>query len=53
MYDANMQQLLPRITCPALLVVGEKDFRWEQPASRWQCHGLASGYDLDRGWFHG
>jgi pimeloyl-ACP methyl ester carboxylesterase len=27
MYDANMQQLLPKIACPALLVVGEKDFR--------------------------
>ncbi|KAF6253263.1 Alpha/Beta hydrolase protein [Scenedesmus sp. NREL 46B-D3] len=27
MYDANMQQLLPKIKCPALLVVGEKDFR--------------------------
>eukprot|EP00775_Hariotina_reticulata_P012948 gene12948-13076_t len=27
MYDANMHVLLPSITCPALLVVGEKDFR--------------------------
>jgi hypothetical protein len=27
MYDANMHVLLPRINCPALLVVGEKDFR--------------------------
>jgi pimeloyl-ACP methyl ester carboxylesterase len=28
MYDANMHKLLPKITCPALVVVGEKDFRW-------------------------
>jgi hypothetical protein len=27
MYDVHMQQLLPKIKCPALLVVGEKDFR--------------------------
>jgi hypothetical protein len=27
MYNAHMQQLLPKITCPALLVVGERDFR--------------------------
>lgn len=29
MYDAHMQQVLPKISCPALVVVGEKDFRWE------------------------
>uniref|UniRef100_A0A383VKF6 AB hydrolase-1 domain-containing protein n=1 Tax=Tetradesmus obliquus TaxID=3088 RepID=A0A383VKF6_TETOB len=27
MYDAHMQQVLPKISCPALVVVGEKDFR--------------------------
>ena len=27
MYDADMLKLLPKVTCPALLVVGEKDFR--------------------------
>lgn len=27
MYDADMHTLLPQITCPALLVVGEQDFR--------------------------
>lgn len=27
MYDADMHKLLPKITCPALVVVGEKDFR--------------------------
>lgn len=27
MYDANMHVLLPKVTCPALVVVGEKDFR--------------------------
>jgi pimeloyl-ACP methyl ester carboxylesterase len=25
MYDADMRKLLPNITCPALLVVGEQD----------------------------
>jgi pimeloyl-ACP methyl ester carboxylesterase len=25
MYDADMRKLLPSITCPALLVVGEQD----------------------------
>jgi hypothetical protein len=32
MYDANMQQLLPKITCSALMVVGERDFRWDPVA---------------------
>lgn len=27
MYDADMRQLLPKITCPALLVVGEHEER--------------------------
>lgn len=27
MYDANMRRILPLISCPALIVVGEKDFR--------------------------
>jgi pimeloyl-ACP methyl ester carboxylesterase len=27
MYEADMRKLLPKITCPALLVVGEHDFR--------------------------
>lgn len=30
MYDANMYQLLPKISCPAMVVVGEKDFRWDE-----------------------
>jgi hypothetical protein len=33
MYDADMAQLLPKITCPALLVVGEHDFRSHE--QRW------------------
>jgi pimeloyl-ACP methyl ester carboxylesterase len=27
MYEADMRKLLPKITCPALLVVGEHDVR--------------------------
>lgn len=27
MHDANMRKLLPKITCPALLAVGETEYR--------------------------
>lgn len=27
MHEANMRKLLPKITCPALLAVGETDYR--------------------------
>lgn len=29
MYDGDMRELLPKIRCPALVVVGEKDFRYK------------------------